>query len=409
MDRRAGSLFAGVGGLDQAAAEVFGAELAWVSDNDPAASVVLAHRYPNAPNLGDITAIDWSTVEPVWLLTAGWPCQPWSTAGKRRGVEDERALWPEVARAIRDLRPRVVVLENVPAIIGAGELARACGDLAACGYQFGWVVLGADEVGAPHRRRRCFVLAVADTDSERPVRAGSTRGRWSGPAGHDLPAADPAGDGRHEGRSEPAWEQWGPDAALGGGEAPADTPSARQTPVLTGAALGGPGGAADRGGAVQFGGLRRAVADSDGAGLQGAEPAPGHLVPAGSASPDADGDRREVVERSESGVGPRDDIDGCGPLDWGVYTAAVRRWERVLGRPAPVPRVAGPRGGLKLNPALPEWMQGFPAGWITAVPGVSLNDALKLAGNSVNPFQAAAALRWLAAQLPTPVTPGGTQ
>jgi DNA (cytosine-5)-methyltransferase 1 len=71
--------------------------------------------------------------------------------------------------------------------------------------------------------------------------------------------------------------------------------------------------------------------------------------------------------------------------------------------------VTGPRGGLKLNPALPEWMQGFPAGWITDVPGVSLTAALKLAGNSVNPFQAAAALRWLAAQLPTPVTPGGTQ
>lgn len=353
MDRRAGSLFAGVGGLDQAASEVFGTGLAWVSDNNPAASAVLAYRYPDAPNLGDITAIDWSTVEPVWLLTAGWPCQPWSTAGKRRGIEDERALWPEVARAIRALRPRVVVLENVPAIVGAGELARACGDLAACGYQFGWVVLGADEVGAPHRRRRCFVLAVADTDSERPVRAGSTRGRWSGPADHDLPAADPAG--------------------------------ARRTPVLAGAALGGPGGAADRGGAVQFGGLRRAVADSDGAGLQGAEPTPGHVMPAWSTAVPA------------------------GSGDWGIYAAAVRRWERVLGRPAPVPRVAGPRGGLKLNPALPEWMQGFPAGWITDVPGVSLNDALKLAGNSVNPFQAAAALRWLAAQLPTPITPGGTQ
>lgn len=61
--------------------------------------------------------------------------------------------------------------------------------------------------------------------------------------------------------------------------------------------------------------------------------------------------------------------------------------------------MAGPRGGLKLNPDLPEWMQGFPAGWITDVPGVSMNDALRLAGNSVNPYQAVAALRWLADQL----------
>jgi hypothetical protein len=82
-------------------------------------------------------------------------------------------------------------------------------------------------------------------------------------------------------------------------------------------------------------------------------------------------------------------------VDWGVYTAAVRRWERIIGRPAPIPRVAGPRGGLKLNPALCEWMQGFPPGWFTAVPGIGVNDALRLAGNSVNPAQAAAALRRL--------------
>ncbi|HYS37816.1 MAG TPA: hypothetical protein VEO01_19535 [Pseudonocardiaceae bacterium] len=61
--------------------------------------------------------------------------------------------------------------------------------------------------------------------------------------------------------------------------------------------------------------------------------------------------------------------------------------------------MAGPQGGLKLNPALPEFMQGFPAGWITDVPGVTVNDALRLAGNSVNPIQAVAALRWCAAQL----------
>lgn len=71
----------------------------------------------------------------------------------------------------------------------------------------------------------------------------------------------------------------------------------------------------------------------------------------------------------------------------------------MIGRPAPAPRITGPRGGLKLNPALGEWMQGFPPGWFTAVPGVGVNDALRLAGNSVNPMQATAALHWCLAVL----------
>jgi DNA (cytosine-5)-methyltransferase 1 len=338
MGDKAGSLFTGVGGLDMAVAEVFGTELAWTCDNDPAATKVIAHRYPGMLNLGDITAVNWGQVEPVRLLTAGWPCQPWSTAGKRRGIEDERALWSEVARAIRTLRPGVVVLENVPAIVAAGELARACADLAACGYRFCWVVLGADEVGACHRRNRCFILAAADATSH----------------------------GRHEGRPEPAGLVRRPDAAERGGEAPADT--AGQGRRQRFAEVERDGRIEVRGGSAQPGGLDRAVADTDGAGLEGREPAAGRELPAGSS-------------------------------DWGVYTAAVERWAGVIGRPAPVPRVDGPRGGLKLNPALPEWMQGFPPGWITDVPGVSLNDALKLAGNSVNPYQAVAALRWLLAQL----------
>jgi DNA (cytosine-5)-methyltransferase 1 len=85
----------------------------------------------------------------------------------------------------------------------------------------------------------------------------------------------------------------------------------------------------------------------------------------------------------------------AGSRNWGVYEPAIRRWESILGRPAPVPTIRGARGGRKLNPALPEFMMGFPEGWITDVPGISVNEALKLAGNAVCQQQAAAALRWL--------------
>lgn len=455
--RRAGSLFTGVLGLDQAAADVFGAELAWTCDNDEAAAKVITHRAPGVPNLGDITAVDWGQVEPVWLLTGGSPCQDVSSAGKRAGMypDTRSGLWAHMSYAVKRLRPRYVVFENVrglssacaenemgqcPGCVGDGPhrpflraLGRVLGDMADLGYDTAWCGLPASAVGAPHERFRIFILAVDTT-------------------------ADPKGDGRHEGRPEPAGQQRGSDAPLGGGAAPADAAGPRRSRHLAGAAVARDGAAAAIAREVQPGGLNRAPAnadyigpvraggtrgrwpgsadggdaptDSDGAGLERREPAAGHDLPAGGTLADAsaggwrpgepdlrtwesdtagsgyarpaphpDGDGREVVQRVESGVGSREDTDGRGEIDWGIYTAAIQRWERVVGRPAPVPRVVGPRGGLKLNPALPEWMQGFPAGWITDVPGMSVNDALKLAGNSVNPYQAVAALRWLSTQL----------
>lgn len=95
-----GSLFSGMGGLDRAAEQVFGARTVWVSDIDKGACKVLAHRYPHAPNLGDITRVDWATVPRVGIITGGYPCQPFSQAGRRMGQEDERHLWPYVADAL---------------------------------------------------------------------------------------------------------------------------------------------------------------------------------------------------------------------------------------------------------------------------------------------------------------------
>jgi len=96
-----GSLFTGYGGLDMAVQSVLGGEVAWYSEIDKHACTVLGAHHPGVPNLGDITAVDWTTVEPVDVLTGGYPCQPFSHAGQRKGTDDERHLWPFIADALR--------------------------------------------------------------------------------------------------------------------------------------------------------------------------------------------------------------------------------------------------------------------------------------------------------------------
>lgn len=151
---RVGSLFTGYGGLDMAV----GGDLAWYSEIEPAACTVLAAHYPDAPNLGDITAVDWSAIEPVDVITGGYPCQPFSNAGKRKGTKDERHLWPYVRDAISALRPSLAVLENVRGHLSLG-LADVIGDLAGLGYDARWGVVRAAEAGAPHGRARVFITA----------------------------------------------------------------------------------------------------------------------------------------------------------------------------------------------------------------------------------------------------------
>jgi DNA (cytosine-5)-methyltransferase 1 len=156
-----GGLFEGYGGTTMAAETVLGPlDRRWHSDIKPASVALLAHHHPDVPNLGDLTAIDWTQVEPVDVLTASWPCQPHSSAGKQLGEEDPRALWPHVADAIAALRPRVVLGETVDRIAGSGELRRVTRSLAALGYVGAWRCVSAAAVGAPHLRPRCFIAAV---------------------------------------------------------------------------------------------------------------------------------------------------------------------------------------------------------------------------------------------------------
>lgn len=157
------SLFTGIGGLD------LGLERAGIRpvgqvEIDPFCRQVLAARWPEVPQHDDVkTAPQWWTSQPrpaVHLVAGGFPCQPFSTAGRRRGVGDERWGWPWFCDVIRAVRPRFVVLENVAALLRDTEaFGWLLGDLATLGFDAQWSVLSACAVGAPHVRERLFVVA----------------------------------------------------------------------------------------------------------------------------------------------------------------------------------------------------------------------------------------------------------
>jgi len=164
-----GSLCTGYGGLDMAVEAYFNAETVWTSDIDKYASIVIKERI-GKPNLGDLKAIDWTQVEPIDILTAGYPCQPFSHAGQRKGTEDERHIFPYIMQAIGILRPRIIVLENVRGHLSLG-FKEVLQRLAEAGYDAKWSIVRASDAGAPHERARLFVIAYpnsyAHTESRR--------------------------------------------------------------------------------------------------------------------------------------------------------------------------------------------------------------------------------------------------
>ena len=191
MSLKMGELFAGYGGLGMGVQSVLGGEMRWCAEFDKAPSRILEARYPHAPNLGDVTKVDWSQVEPVDVITGGSPCQDLSHAGKRLGMKagTRSGLWASMCDAIDILRPRLVIWENVrgvlsskadsdlepcPGCVGGsgGEpalraLGRVLGDLADLRYDARWYGLRAADVGAPHGRHREFVYAYpADPESD---------------------------------------------------------------------------------------------------------------------------------------------------------------------------------------------------------------------------------------------------
>lgn len=151
-----GSLFSGIGGLDLGL-ERAGMECRWQCEIEPYCRQVLAKHWPNIPCYEDVRKIG-DDIEQVDLICGGYPCQPFSQAGKRGGVQDERHLWPEFARILRLLRPRFALLENVPGHLSLG-FGEVLGDLAENGYDAEWACLRASDFGAPHRRERVFIVA----------------------------------------------------------------------------------------------------------------------------------------------------------------------------------------------------------------------------------------------------------
>ncbi len=127
---RIGSLFSGYGGLDLAVEHVTGGQTIWFSElNEPVARI-FSHHWPDAPNLGDITTIDWAGVPPIDVLCGGFPCQDVSTVGKGAGLMPgtRSGLWSYMATAIEALRPRLVVIENVRGLLSARATRQERGD-----------------------------------------------------------------------------------------------------------------------------------------------------------------------------------------------------------------------------------------------------------------------------------------
>lgn len=377
---RAGSICSGVGGLDLAIEAALGARTVWQTEIDPHASLVLEKRF-GVPNHGDISTVDWSTVEPVDVLSGGTPCQDMSSAGKRAGMtaDTRSGLWSHMATAISVLRPSVVVWENVQGALsaratsdsdvepGAGPVGdgpggpvlraagRVLGDLASLGYDAAWEVVSAADVGACHRRNRVFVVAVvADAGGERFGE--STRGASPQEAGPE--SGDVVGDHL---RARPVLDGRGVALDL------LPTPQARD-------------GKGVPGGNFNMASLPRAV----------------HLLPTPTAQ-DSAGSRGFLHD----GVTPYTSSSGVTLTDavnderWGRYSDAVARHAVMVGRPAPNPTVPSRTGSPVLSHRFTEWMMGWPEGWVSDV--LDRRPGLRACGNGVVPQQAEHAIRRLAA------------
>jgi DNA (cytosine-5)-methyltransferase 1 len=292
---RIGSLFSGIGGIDLGL-ERAGMTVAWQCEIDPWCRSVLARHWPSVPCYHDVEDIHDETPR-VDLLAGGFPCQPVSVAGRGLAQADERWLWPAFARAIRVLRPRWVLVENVPGLLARG-FGDVLGDLAALGFDAEWTVFGAREVGAPHRRDRVWIVAWDRADAGGAGLEGRGPGRPTRDDGGARPLADAAGGGRERratggtrrhvtDRQDAGREEAERAARNGGRHGCAHVADAEGEPQRAGLRASEPRGIGRRR-PGDGGGESRDVPDADGAGLEGlrrrdelrADEAGGRLPPA---------------------------------------------------------------------------------------------------------------------------------
>lgn len=388
-----GSLFTGYGGLDMGIAMALDpdARVAWTSDVEKGPCRLAEVRWPDTPNLGDITQINWADVEPVDIICGGSPCQDLSLAGKRAGMASgtRSGLWESMAAAIQTIRPRLVVWENVlgalsarayspveseptmlgdratgPALRAAGRVA---GDLAALGYDCRWAVVRASDAGAPHQRARFFLIGYPHGqpwDMRRPARPQKTQGGrpLSQPAGSDLgtlmptPTASDHKAGRHQD---------------GTGHSLTQAVQLLPTPQAVNASR-----------------------SSDGYGPNLHEVATA-LLPTPKAADGVMGLPRTSGRPPEKSTHLATRLEYT---DYGDYAPAIARWEHVTGRAAPPPSTPSRRAGGKpqLSAKFVEWMMGLPEGHVTGADlDLPREHQLRLLGNGVVPQQAALAVNTL--------------
>jgi DNA (cytosine-5)-methyltransferase 1 len=175
-----GSLFSGIGGFDLAA-EWMGWDNVFHCEWADFPRKILHHYWPNATSYHDITTTDFTAHHgQIDILTGGFPCQPYSAAGKRKGKDDDRHLWPHMLRAIREIRPRWVVGENVFGLTtwnGGVVLEEVCAELESEGYSVQPFIIPAAAVNAPHRRDRVWIVAHATGTNDRGT-FGNVRGAY---------------------------------------------------------------------------------------------------------------------------------------------------------------------------------------------------------------------------------------
>ena len=161
MKPTVGSLFAGIGGFDLGFQRE-GYEVRWQVENDSYCKKVLAKHWPYVRRHHDVRDCGLHNLEPVDVITGGFPCQNISSAGNMEGLDGERsALWWQMHRIIGELRPRFAVVENVANLFHTG-IERVCGSLAEIGYDAEWHIISAADVGAPHLRKRVWIVAYPD-------------------------------------------------------------------------------------------------------------------------------------------------------------------------------------------------------------------------------------------------------
>ena len=437
------SLFAGYGGLDLALGMVFPeARTVYVSDIEEGPCRVLAHRFPEATNLGDVTAVDWDSLDPVDVVIGGSPCPDLSDAGRGAGMRPgtRSGLWSSMVDAIAATRPRLVVWENVRGALSksafsrleSGEgrmggradgvvlraLGRVLGDLSALGYDCQWSTFRASTIGAPHQRERVFVVAVPSSQGwrlpwhtvTREAACGWASALDSGCSGKPVNLLPTPTVGDKGGECARSGDGYG--APLG------EVVRLLPTPTATYSGNSPEEHLRKKPGRTKVTDLRILVEDvglkllptpkaSDGEwGTPSTTGRPREkstflatqiaLLPTPMAS-DAHAPSQGDTRRRTPPLRTRDTM-----TSFGDYVPAITRWEQVIGRTAPSPTIPSPTGKPRLSHHFTEWMMGLPEGWICDPalwvdypPTKARSLCLRMAGNGVVPQQAAWAIHAL--------------